>query len=258
MFVKLDCNIVFKSIWAEDSDTRVVWVTMLTMADSDGLLEAAVTGIASVARVSIENTQKAINKFLSPDELSTNPANDGRKIDRVQEGYKILNYELYRQKDHTAAARMRKHRETLRVTGVTLQPVYVSDSLVILSYLNSKTGKRYRNNKEILSRLAQGHKVEDFKKIIDTKILDPWFVTNPHLLNPVTLFRKSHFDTYLNQSPEDFGKPKQSRPGVTMISTRTETTAESIAILKELIAGSKDEAEIADYKKTLKELEGGS
>jgi hypothetical protein len=98
MFVKLDCNIVFKSIWAEDSDTRVVWVTMLTMADSDGLLEAAVTGIASVARVSIENTQKAINKFLSPDELSTNPANDGRRIERVQEGYKILNYELYRQK----------------------------------------------------------------------------------------------------------------------------------------------------------------
>jgi len=206
MFVKLDCNIVFKSIWSEDSDTKVVWITMLAMADSDGVLEAAVTGIASVAKVSVEKVQIAIDKFLAPDKLSTNPDNDGRKIERTREGYKILNYEIYRQKDHTAAARMRKHRETLRVTGVTLRPVYVSDSLIVLSYLNSKTGKKYRNTKEILSRLAQGHTVDEFKKIIDTKSVDPFFVENPQHMNPVTLFRKSHFDNYLNQNPEDFKK----------------------------------------------------
>jgi hypothetical protein len=57
-------------------------------------------------------------------------------------------------------------------------------------------------------------------------------------------------------SHSDYNKPKPSRPGVTMISTRTETRAESIEILKELIASSTDEKEIADYKKTLEELEG--
>jgi uncharacterized phage protein (TIGR02220 family) len=212
VFLKLDCAIVFKSIWAEDSDTCKVWITMLAMADSDGLLSAAVTGISSVSKVSIENTQKAIDIFLSPDKLSTNPDHEGRRIERVNEGYKILNYEVYRQKDHTAAARMRKHRDLLRVTGVTLQPVYVSDSVLILNYLNLKTGRKYRNTKEILARLAAGHKVDDFKKIIDTKAVDPFFMENPQHLNPVTLFRKSHFDTYLNQRPEDFranGKIKQ-------------------------------------------------
>jgi uncharacterized phage protein (TIGR02220 family) len=208
MFLKLDCNIIFKSIWAEDSDTRIVWITMLAMADSDGLLQAAVTGISSVSKVSLEKTQKAIDMFLAPDKLSTNSSNEGRKIERVQEGYKILNYELYRQKDHTAAARMRKHRDLLRVTGVTLQPVYVSDSVLVLNYLNLKTGKKYRNTKEILARLASGYKVDDFKKIIDTKTLDPFFIENPQHINPVTLFRKSHFDNYLNQRPEDFNGKK--------------------------------------------------
>jgi uncharacterized phage protein (TIGR02220 family) len=212
MFVKLDCSIVFKSIWAEDSDTCKVWITMLAMADSDGLLSAAVTGISSVSKVSLENTQKAIAIFLAPDKLSTNTDHEGRRIERVNEGYRILNYGVYRQKDHTAAARMRKHRDLLRVTGVTLQPVYVSDSVLVLNYLNLKTGKKYRNTKEILARLASGYKVDDFKKIIDTKTLDPFFIENPQYINPVTLFRKSHFDNYLNQRPEDFkgnGKIKQ-------------------------------------------------
>jgi len=210
MFVKLDCNIVFKSIWAEDPETCKVWITMLAMSDSDGLLEAAVTGIASVAQVSINSTQKAIDKFLAPDKLSTNQDNEGRRVERIREGYRILNYEVYRQKDHTAAARQRKHRELSRVTGVTSHSTYVSVSLSILSYLNSKRGKKYRNTKEILARLGEGRKLEDFIKIIDTKILDPYFMENPHYLNPVTLFRKSHFDNYLNESPEDF-KPKQTR-----------------------------------------------
>ena len=214
MFVKLDCSIVFKSIWAEDSDTCKVWFTMLAMADSDGMLSAAVTGIASVSKVSLESTQKAIDKFLAPDKLSTNPDNEGRRVERIQEGYRILNYEVYRQKDHTAAARQRKHRELSRVTGVTSPSTYVSVSLSILSYLNSKRGKKYRNTKEILARLGEGRKLEDFVKIIDTKIYDPYFIENPHYLNPVTLFRKSHFDNYLNQSPEDFKQKRSSSNAV--------------------------------------------
>jgi uncharacterized phage protein (TIGR02220 family) len=222
MFLKLDCSIVFKSIWAEDSDTCKVWITMLAMADSDGLLTAAITGISSVAKVSLENTQKAIDKFLAPDKLSTNPANEGRKIERISEGYKILNYELYRQKDHTAVARQRKHRELSRVTGVTSPAHYVSVSDSILSYLNLKTGRKYRNSKEILPRLGEGHTYEEFIKIIDTKISDPYFIEHPQYLNPSTLFRKSHFDNYLNQKPEDFKTNPKGYPATIVKLPETE------------------------------------
>ena len=43
-FTKLFNTIVSSTIWREDSDTRVVWVTMLAMADRDGHVEASNSG----------------------------------------------------------------------------------------------------------------------------------------------------------------------------------------------------------------------
>jgi len=204
-FVKLDCKILDKSIWRESAETKVVWITLLAMADSDGLVEASIMGISDRARITLEETEKAIETFMAPDPYSTNPANDGRRIERVVGGFQVLNYEVYRQKDHTAAARMRKHREALRVTGVTLQRVYASASEV-LSYLNLKTGKKYKNTKYIQARLMDGITVDQLKGIIDTKSCDQHFIDNPQHMNPVTLFRPSHIDNYLNQTPQDFHK----------------------------------------------------
>jgi uncharacterized phage protein (TIGR02220 family) len=213
-FVKLDCKILDKSIWRASPETKIVWITILAMADSDGLVEAAIPGIADRAKVSLEKTEVAMNTFQAPDKWSSNQDHEGRRIERVKEGFQILNYQQYRDKDYTAAARVKRYRECLRVTGVTKRSEYIYASEV-LSYLNLKTGRKYRSFKEIVPRLNEGHSVEDFKKIIDVKLLDPYFIENPHYLNPETLFRKSHFDKYLNQRPADFngnGKSTFRRP----------------------------------------------
>ena len=209
-FVKLDCKILDKSIWRESAEVCKVWITLLAMADSDGLVEASVMGVSDRARVDLGETERAIEKFLAPDPYSTNPANDGRRIERVVGGFGILNYEIYRQKDHTAAARMRKHREALRVTGVTLRSIYASSSDV-LSYLNSKTGKKYKETKYIEARLRDGYTAEQLKQIIDVKYCDPYFIENPKYFNPTTLFRPSHIDNYINQSPDDFKRKSRSQ-----------------------------------------------
>lgn len=216
-FVKLDCTMIDKSIWSEDSETRVVWITLLAMADADGLVEAAIPGIASRSKVSLEYTEKAIDKFQQPDKYSSNLSNEGRRIERIDGGFKVLNYQQYRDKDYTAAARQRKYRDTLRVTGVTSHRTYMLYASDVLSYLNLKTGKKFKNNKEILKRLADGHTVDELKSIIDTKILDPYFIEKPQYLNPVTLFRKCNIDNYLNQSPEDF-KSKNKKPDCRTVS----------------------------------------
>lgn len=119
MFVKLDTKTPFKSIWREDSDTRIVWITLLMMADATGLVEASITGISDLARVNIENTQNAIEKFMSPDPNSSNMNNDGKRVSRVQGGYQILNYQYYREKDHTGALRQKRFREKCSNDAVT-------------------------------------------------------------------------------------------------------------------------------------------
>lgn len=204
-FVKIDCKILDKSIWRESPGVCKVWITLLAMADSDGLVEASITGIADRAKMSIEETEVAIIKFQQPDKWSTNQENEGRRIERITEGFKILNYQQYRNKDYTAAARVKKYRDGLRVTGVTKRTEYVYASDV-LSYLNLKTGRKYREFKNILPRLREGRTVEEMKKVIDTKLLDPYFVEHPQHMNPETLFRPGNFDRYINQRPEDFKK----------------------------------------------------
>ncbi len=69
-FTKLFSSITDSSIWSESSDTKVIWVTMLAMCDQFGRVNAAIPGLAKRAGVSIEATETALNKFLSPDPYS--------------------------------------------------------------------------------------------------------------------------------------------------------------------------------------------
>ena len=97
-FTKLFGSIVASSIWCEDDKTRIVWVTLLAMANRDGVIEAAVPGLANAARVSVEDCQRALDKFQSPDLYSRSTAHEGRRVERIDGGFRLLNYEFYRRK----------------------------------------------------------------------------------------------------------------------------------------------------------------
>jgi hypothetical protein len=95
-FTKLFSSITDSSIWCEDSDTRVVWVTMLAMADVNGEIQAAIPGLAKRSAVSLEKTEIALSKFLSPDPYSRDSDNKGVRIEVIQGGWRLLNYKKYR------------------------------------------------------------------------------------------------------------------------------------------------------------------
>ena len=80
---------------------------------------------------------------------------------------------------------------------------YIKD---ILSFLNEKTGRHFKDSKEterlINGRINEGYTVEDFKKVIEKKC-EEWKDDSKMsaFLRPSTLFAPSHFDEYLN-APE--------------------------------------------------------
>jgi len=122
MFVKIFGNLLDSSIWAESNETRIVWITLLVMSDEDGVVRSTAPGIAHRARVSIGNARKALEVLESPDPDSRTPDNDGRRIERVPDGYLILNYEMFRQIHNRAERReqtrkrVRKHRKRKKAT----------------------------------------------------------------------------------------------------------------------------------------------
>ena len=96
-FTKLFSSITASTVWAEDSDTRVVWITMLAMADRRGRVWASIPGIAGIARVSVPAARKAIAKFLAPDPDSRTKTDKGRRIEEIDGGWRLINYVKYRE-----------------------------------------------------------------------------------------------------------------------------------------------------------------
>lgn len=68
---------------------------MLAMKNERHEVEASLPGLASFAKVTLEQAEKAIAEFEAPDPYSRNPQNDGRKIVRCASGWKILNGDYY-------------------------------------------------------------------------------------------------------------------------------------------------------------------
>lgn len=97
-FTKLFNSIVTSTIWQEDNETRIVWVTMLAMTDKFGQVDATLPGLANVANVSLAKCEAAINKFLSPDKYSRSRENEGRRIEVIDGGWRLLNHGKYREK----------------------------------------------------------------------------------------------------------------------------------------------------------------
>ena len=95
-FVKLYGSILDSSIWGEPAGTRLVWITMLAMADEHGQIVASSGGLARRANVTREELDDAIRVLSSPDPDSKSPEFEGRRIEKIDGGWAILNHRKYR------------------------------------------------------------------------------------------------------------------------------------------------------------------
>jgi hypothetical protein len=114
-YVKIYGSILGSSVWAEAPATRIVWITMLALADADGHVEASVGGLARFANVTVKQCEAALLVLSSPDPDSKSPDHEGRRIEKVDRGWTILNYRAYREmqspKQAADAARAQEYRE---------------------------------------------------------------------------------------------------------------------------------------------------
>lgn len=102
-FTKLHASIVHSSIWQESHPTRIVWITMLALADEYGIVGASVGGLARAANVKREECEAALQTLISPDPDSRD-GTTGERIEKVQGGWLILNHAAYREKQTRSQA----------------------------------------------------------------------------------------------------------------------------------------------------------
>lgn len=120
-FVKIYGSILQSSVWLEDAETRVLWITLLAMADRRGMVAASVGGLAHAANITRAKCEAALVVLTSPDLDSKSKQFEGRRIRSVRGGWLILNYLRYRElrtEDQIAEAdRKREWRKSKRNNG---------------------------------------------------------------------------------------------------------------------------------------------
>jgi hypothetical protein len=153
-FVKLDCDIVKSSVWAEDSDVLRVWVYFLATANATGEVRVTVPALAMQCGLPADRAQAILDKFASPDPFSRSQEHEGRRI-RIERDpeFKIvvLNYGRYRAKDHTNAERQQRFRDKHEHTPASVTPLR-----------NAKVTPRNASQKsEVRSQKSQRRRTED-------------------------------------------------------------------------------------------------
>jgi hypothetical protein len=119
-------SIIKSSIWGAEKHVRILWVTILAVKDKDGFVDATVPGLARMAALDVEECRDAIRVLESPDPDSNNSEYEGRRLAKVDGGWKVLSHKRYqdKMKDVTDkinnAKRQREWRERQRAMGPRL------------------------------------------------------------------------------------------------------------------------------------------
>lgn len=95
-FTKLFSGLVHSTVWREEMHVKVVWITMLALADRNGHVLASMPGLADASRVSLDQCEEALRKLSAPDKHSRTKEHEGRRIQEVDGGWALYNYTKYR------------------------------------------------------------------------------------------------------------------------------------------------------------------
>ncbi len=96
-YTKLFASLIGSTLWRQDDKAlKIVWITMLAMCNKRGEVMTSIPGLADFAKVSIEEVLASLKILEEPDEYSRTPDYDGRRIEKMPGGWKVLNFLKYR------------------------------------------------------------------------------------------------------------------------------------------------------------------
>lgn len=112
-YAKLWSSIIRSTVWREPDHIRILWITMLAIADAEGYVGASIPGLADAAKITLPLCEAGLERLMSPDTYSRTKLHEGRRIKEVDGGWVILNYRKHRE-CHDEVERRRQGRERAR------------------------------------------------------------------------------------------------------------------------------------------------
>jgi hypothetical protein len=102
-YSKLHSSLVASSLWRQPDNVRILFITLLAMCDRHGEVYGTRPGIEHIANIQWnpdEGDQDPFDILMAPDtdssDLLRNPENEGRRIEEIPGGFRLLNFDYYR------------------------------------------------------------------------------------------------------------------------------------------------------------------
>lgn len=89
-------QIIASSVWSLPNHIRIAWITILASTNKHGICPMTAGGLSRLAAISREEAEEALKVLSSPDADTLTQENEGRRIERVDNGWRLLNWEKYR------------------------------------------------------------------------------------------------------------------------------------------------------------------
>ena len=93
-------SVVRSSLWSLSGDCIKVFLTLCAESDPEGYVSASADGIRRLADLSLEDTRAHLARLEAPDPESKDRTRDatvdGKRIERVPNGWRIINLQWYR------------------------------------------------------------------------------------------------------------------------------------------------------------------
>lgn len=90
-------QIVASSVWGAEDHVRLAWITLLAITGRDGVAHTTVGGLARLANIPYDKAVHAVEVLSSPDLDTLTQEKEGRRIERVSNGYRLINFGKYRE-----------------------------------------------------------------------------------------------------------------------------------------------------------------
>lgn len=238
-YTKLFSSIVTSTIWTEDDKTRIVWITMLALADKNGEVQASIPGLARIAGVSVSDCETAIGKFLAPDRYSRTMDDEGRRIEPIEGGWVLINHAKYREmasRDEAREAdtkRKRRYREQLKRNGKLSQNVRdmshdVPKNLHIAEAdAEAEGNKKHAEPVSVGNAIAYGNQIGMTEDAVrhwhDTRSRDGWTIAGSNgITRPIMSWQHDM------ATAKSWAKPQAGKPGAKP--ARRELTSKDVSL----------------------------
>lgn len=170
MYAKLFGSLLMSSVWSESQPTRILWITMMAAANREGEVFGSPVGLAAMARLTLDETLAGLEKLKNPEPHSSdrtrNPENEGRRIEEISGGWRLLNYIYYRdlasaeeRREQWKAAK-RRERATRKSSNVSDMSTVVSNVLPSESYSESESKDNIALSRSEIERVHEEQSVK--------------------------------------------------------------------------------------------------